>query len=279
MNVVAARFWNPEASHRSSNHWPCPVIQQNSIKKTADEPSAVTDKGHPVDFSAKHAEFDLLKRKVELLERELEDLAAEESWQPTSYYWAYHATSGFLLGVMGAAAALLMNVALAPIAGKHPLELIRVYLTFPLGADALSLADVANHVPTVRDGMILTFGCCLYLGTGMLIGMPFHVALTRTVPDGTARHRLLVASVLSLLIWLIGFYGILSWLQPLLFGGDWITSGKYLPWWVAAATHLVFGWTMALLAPMAKFLPYHTPAETNAESRSSANSGPIQPGS
>ncbi|TXT37644.1 MAG: hypothetical protein FD138_609 [Planctomycetota bacterium] len=231
-----------------------------------------------MDFSAKHEEFERLKRKVELLERELGDIAAEESWQPTSYYWAYHVTSGFLLGVMGAAAALLFNVVLAPIAGKHPLELIRVFLTFPLGADALSLADAANNVPTVRDGMILTFGCCLYLATGMLIGMPFHVALTRLVPNGTARNRLLIATGLSLAIWLIGFYGILSWLQPRLFGGDWITSGKYLPWWVAAATHLAFGWTMALLAPMAKFLPYPAPVETEDELRSPAEDGPIQPG-
>lgn len=32
---------------------------------------------------------------------------------------------------------------------------------------------------------------------------------------------------------------------------DWITSGQYLPWWVAGATHLIFGGTMALLAPVA----------------------------
>lgn len=231
-----------------------------------------------MDFSAKHQEFEELKRKVDVLERELGDMAAEQSWQPTSYYWAYHVTSGFLLGIFGAAAALLMNVVLAPIAGKHPLELIRVYLTFPLGADALSLANAAEEIPTVRDGMILAFGCCLYLGTGMLIGIPFHVALTRLVPDGSVRNRLLVGTVLAILIWLIGFYGILSWLQPRLFGGDWITSGKYLPWWVAAGTHLVFGWTMALLAPMAKFLPYHTPTEMNDESRPIDNDAVIQPG-
>ena len=45
---------------------------------------------------------------------------------------------------------------------------------------------------------------------------------------------LLVATVLSLLIWAIGFYGILNWLQPRLFGGKWTTSGKTLLWWVAA---------------------------------------------
>lgn len=230
-----------------------------------------------MDFSSKHQEFEQLKRKVEELERGLADQAAKPSWPASTYYWAHHVTSGCLLGVFGAAAALLVNVVLAPIAGKHPVELIRVYLTFPLGADALSLADAANNVPTVRDGMILAFGCCLYLVTGMLIGVPFHVALTRLVPNSSARNRLLVATCLSLAIWLVGFYGILSWLQPQLFGGDWITSGQYLPWWVAAGTHLVFGWTMALLAPMARFLPYKPPSERIA-SRELLNNGPIQPG-
>lgn len=228
-----------------------------------------------MDLTSKHVEFEQLKRKVELLEQELDELSAESSWEPSSFYWAYHVTSGFLLGAIGAGVALLMNVVLAPIAGKHPLELIRVYLTFPLGAEALSLADGAGGVPAVRDGMVLAFGCCLYLGTGMLIGMPFHVGLTRFTPDGSLRNRLLVATGLSLAIWLIGFYGILSWLQPRLFGGSWITSGQHLPWWVAAATHLVFGWTMALIAPLAKFLPYQSPINDEAPI---LDDGPLQPG-
>ncbi len=68
-----------------------------------------------------------------------------------------------------------------------------------------------------------------------------------------------MASVVSLAIWGINFYGILSWLQPLLIGGDpgnWITNPSYLPWWVAAATHLVFGWTIALLYPLGEYTPY-----------------------
>ena len=51
-----------------------------------------------------------------------------------------------------------------------------------------------------------------------------------------------MASGLAIAVWLVNFYGILSWLQPLLFGGNWIV--ERIPWWVAAATHLVFGWTM-----------------------------------
>ena len=38
--------------------------------------------------------------------------------------------------------------------------------------------------------------------------------------------------------------------------GNWITNPSYLPWWVAAATHLVFGWTIALLYPLGEYTPY-----------------------
>ena len=98
--------------------------------------------------------------------------------------------------------------------------------------------------------VILAIGCCLYLATGMLLGIPVYLALTRFAAKGGLIARLAVASVVSLAIWGFNFYAVLSWLQPLLIGGDpgnWITNPSYLPWWVAAATHLVFGWTIALL--------------------------------
>jgi hypothetical protein len=54
-------------------------------------------------------------------------------------------------------------------------------------------------------------------------------------------------------------------LQPLVIGGDpgnWITNPNYLPWWVAAATHLVFGWTIALLYPLGVYTPYRNRRDT-----------------
>jgi hypothetical protein len=154
--------------------------------------------------------------------------------------------------------ALLVNIIGATIVGKHPLELIRVYLTFPLGEQALLLGDPAR-VANAADGMILAFGCCLYLATGMVLGSLMHVILART--GGGLARRLAVASVAVLVIWLVGFYGILSWLQPLLFGGNWIVDPRYLPAWVAAGTHLVFGWTMAALYPLGRFVPYQPVTE------------------
>jgi hypothetical protein len=208
-----------------------------------------------VDFSTKHHEFEALKARVGQLEAELQDVEAQKPWQPTGTYPEYHATTGFLLGGIAAAAALLVNVIGAPIAGKHPLQLIRVYLTFPLGEQALALANPGAGDLAMSDGMILAFGCCLFVATGMLLGMPFQLVLSSCNGKSTAAKRLAIASGLALVLWLFNFYAVLSWLQPLLFGGNWIVDSNILPPWVAAGTHLVFGWTMALLSPLGQFLP------------------------
>ena len=200
------------------------------------------------------------------LETELTTAAARPGWRATEYYAAYYATAGFLLGSFGAMASLLFNVVGALAVGRNPVELIRVYLTFPLGEKALLLTE-GSKVYAVNDGVILAFGCCLYLGTGMLLGIPVYMALARFAADGGLLKRLVVAGAVSLVIWLINFYGILSWLQPLLIGGEpgnWITNPQYLPWWVAAATHLVFGWTIAILYPLGVYRPYKRPTEIAA---------------
>jgi hypothetical protein len=212
-----------------------------------------------MEVESRLQELEALKAQVERLENEVAMARFGPGWRATSYYGAYYATAGFVLGSLGAIVSLLFNMVGAPIAGKSPLELIRVYLTFPLGENALRLTE-GQHAYAINDRVILAFGCCLYLFTGMLLGVPVNMALARFAGDGGVVKRLLVASVVSLLIWGIMFYGILSWLQPLLVEGDpgnWITNQAYLPWWVAAATHLVFGWTIALLYPLGEYRPYH----------------------
>lgn len=212
-----------------------------------------------MDVPLKQREFEALKARIDQIEEELLEAKAGEHWRPTRFYSAYYATTGALLGIFGATVALLVNVIGAPIAGKHPLELIRVYLTFPLGEMALRLTDPARNVPVVEDGMVLSFGCCLYLATGMLLGIPFYLALTRFGNGTSLARRLAASSVLALALWIALFYGVLSWLQPMLFGGDWIVT--LVPWWVAAGTHLVYGWTMAVMYPFGQFKPYELPTE------------------
>jgi hypothetical protein len=201
-----------------------------------------------------------LRERVQRLESEV---AADETlgqWPPKGFYLEYYATTGFLLGIFGAMASLLVNVIGAPIAGKSPLELIRVYLTFPLGAKALQLASQQTDVYAIGDSVMLAIGCCLYLGTGMVLGVPYFIVLARLTIGKSTIYRLLVSTVLSLLVWLITFYGIIAWVQPALIGGHWIVDPAVLPVWVAAVTHLVFGWTLALAYPLGRFQPYPQPS-------------------
>lgn len=209
-----------------------------------------------MSIPSKQQEFEMLQRRVAELEQELADAQVDDSWRTRAgYYPAYAATTGFLLGGIAAAVALLVNIAGAALVGRHPLELIRVYLTFPLGEQALQLATVPRGPGTIDDRIILLLGICLYLGTGMLIGTVFQLILSTYTRGQSLRKRLACASATALVIWLVNFYGILSWLQPLLCGGNWIVNPRFHPIWVAAGTHLVFGWTMGLLYPLGEFQP------------------------
>lgn len=188
--------------------------------------------------------LDDLREEVARLEAELAPRPiTEPSWPPKTYYATYHLLAGMVLGLIGAASSLLFNIVGAAMVGKHPLELIRVYLTFPLGESAL----------TLESGFALAAGCCLYLGTGMFGGIPFHMVLSRWFDRSPGMVRFVVTTVLAMGVWLINYYGVLAWLQPLLIGGNWIV--EQVPVVVAVLTHLVFGWTMLLVDHWGRFVP------------------------
>ena len=87
-----------------------------------------------METETKEQEIERLRARITALEAEIvADHAPGPRWRPSGYYTAYYATAGFMLGAFGAMVSLVFNVILAPVAGKTPLELIRVYLTFPLG--------------------------------------------------------------------------------------------------------------------------------------------------
>ncbi len=185
-----------------------------------------------------------LRSKLQKLETALAEPAPAGEWPPRTFYTVYHALAGFALGIFGACTSLLFNIigSLILQPGESALRLIQVYLTFPLGEQALH----------INEGLTLAVGVCLYLGTGMLLGMPFHLVLSRYFDRSSFTVRLGVVTAMGLALWLINFYGILFWLQPLLFGGRWIVD--LIPWWVAASTHLVFAWTMLLVQPLGVFM-------------------------
>lgn len=196
-------------------------------------------------------ELQSLRARIDDLEREI--TGPPQPWQPKEYYTVYYATTGFMLGAIAAASSLVFNIIGSSLFAKHPLELIRVYLTFPMGAQAL-------NYDTVNNGLIMAIGCCLYMATGMVYGILFEIVLTRFANDASWAARFTIVTALAIAIWLLNFYGILSWLQPLLFGGRWIIDS--VPWWVAATTHLVFGWTMLVVYPLGRYTQYRPVPET-----------------
>lgn len=171
------------------------------------------------------------------------DAGGRVAWPPQGYYLMWHVLVGLMLGLLAAAVSLLFNVIGAPLAGESPLQLIRVYLTFPMGAGALA----------ATEGHVLTVGCILYLITGGLYGVLFHLVMSWYFPRARLLRRFIVLSLMGLGLWILNFYMILSWLQPALLGGRWIVT--QIPPWVAAGTHLVFAWTILLIESWGRFDP------------------------
>jgi len=148
-----------------------------------------------------------------------------------------------LLGAIAGAVSLMANVIGSVVwttaggVADSPLRLIQVYLTLPVGDRALYL----------NSGWTLLGGCLLYLATGALYGMLFETLVEYFLPRADLLVRAIPFAVLSLALWFVNFYGIILWLQPVVFGRTWIV--ELIPWWVAAGTHLLFGLTMAVLSP------------------------------
>ena len=189
----------------------------------------------------------LVQEHVEAI-RKLEaapiDEAPAAGWPPDGYYMLWHILVGMMLGSIGALVSLAANVIGAPLFGERPLQLIRVYLTFPMGERALD----------AEQGMVVFVGCTLYLVTGALYGVFFHLLMSLFFSEATRSKRFLIGSLVGLGLWIVNFYLILSWLQPLLLGDNWIV--RLVPFWVAALTHLAFAWTMLAGELWGQFEPY-----------------------
>jgi hypothetical protein len=198
-----------------------------------------------MDREAKLAEIESLQARLGQLEAEVHDLAAGEVWTPPKYYTAYEMMGGMVLGLIAAGASLLFNVIGGLMFGKHALELIRVYLTFPMGEPALEL----------ENGFALAAGVCLYLMTGMSGGIPIHMILSRYFKQSSGMVRFVAATVLGIGVWLVNFYGFLYWAQPLLIDGQRYIVDN-IPIYVAIATHLIFAWVMLALHRWGQFVPY-----------------------
>jgi hypothetical protein len=172
------------------------------------------------------------REAISKLQRESER-EQKGDWPPQDFYLVWHLVFGITLGGLGALVSLALNAIGAPLFGQPAMQLIRVYLTFPMGEQAL----------VAEQGLVLSVGAGLYLAAGAIFGVIFHFILRR-FRHGSKLRLFAVASLLGLAVWIVNFYLILSWLQPALLGGRWIV--EQIPFWVAALTHLAFAWTIWL---------------------------------
>lgn len=186
-----------------------------------------------MDSTTRRRKIDEHLEAIRTLEVEAATDTTASHWPPSGFYFVWHLGTGLLLGALAATVSLLANALAAPIFGQRSLELIRVYLTFPMGEKALDL----------DSGTVLFIGCLLYLVTGAVYGVVIHLVLTVYFGEADNRKRFLVATGVGLGLWVLNFYLILSWLQPMLLGGNWIV--RLVPPWVGALTHLAFAWTVA----------------------------------
>ncbi len=194
-----------------------------------------------------------LLRELEMHRREeariREQLSREAlgDWRPPGFYLMYHLMAGVTLGGIGAAASLLWNVlgATLMLPEEHPLYIIQVYLTFGMGEAALSMEPGANRA------LLLFAGSILYLATGGLFGVLLHLMLAGWMSGMGAALRGLAALGFGAALWLVNFKVLLPWLQPQLFGGNWIA--ELTPWYVGLSTHLVFAAVVFLLQSWGRF--------------------------
>lgn len=144
------------------------------------------------------------------------------------------AALGWAAGFLGAGASLGFNIAGAWLLGIEPLRLLRIYATVIEGPAAL---DVSRS-----DFFLATL--ILHLATGWLFGVVFAIGARRFCCSGLGRYAVAGAGY-GIAIWLVNFYGVLSWLQPLLYGRPFILTE--IPIAVAVLTHVSYGLTVALV--------------------------------
>jgi hypothetical protein len=185
-------------------------------------------------------EIELHRRKIEELEEQLEQLAQPgRAWIPERFYTAYHALAGIIIGAIAAWVALAFNALGSEILHRDPFRLMKYYATIFTGdlteANRAAALMVAIGIHTI---------------TGALCGAPIHVVASRFFPGRGLKTRAAWGVVLGLVMWLVNFYGVLSWLQPLLVGRFYIGE---IPVWVAALTHVSFAVTVLVLQPLGAF--------------------------
>ncbi len=185
--------------------------------------------------------------------RELEKLVAGETtqraapWPPEGFYLTFYIVTGSILGILASLTSFLFHVFGSLTISQDPYYILRVYGTVFLGQEALTSQDL-NFFMLVA---------VVHFSVGALAGAVFHVAVNYFGPSG-AGQQILAGALYGLVMWVVNFYLVLMWLEPALVGQAYVL--ELMPAWVAALTHIVFGLTLGILQPIARFDPVRTTA-------------------
>jgi len=188
-------------------------------------------------------EIEQLRSALGALESELHQQPPATTWPPVGFYLTYYIVAGTTIGILGSVTSFLLNVLGSLLVKQDPLYILRVYGTIFLGDRALVTEDL-NFFMLVA---------VVHFSVGASAGAVFHVVVNRFWPERPTL-QLVLGGVYGLVMWLVNFYLVISWLQPLLVGEPYIL--ELMPFWVAAATHVVYGLTLGLLQPIGRFVPY-----------------------
>ena len=160
----------------------------------------------------------------------LEGIVVEEHWRSL-----YFAGIGFAAGFLGSSVKLVSNIIGASALGVDPLRLLRVYGTIGEGPKAL----LPNNASSLLDTLLM------HLIVGSALGAVFMLIAGTRSRSGRLFPFLAKGIGFGLAIWIINFYLLLSWLQPLINGEAYIV--KTIPWWIAAGSHALYGLTVAVV--------------------------------
>ena len=169
------------------------------------------------------------------------------SWPPVGFYLTFYIVAGATIGILGSVTSFLFNIVGSLVVKQDPLLFLRVYGTVFLGAKALTTDDL-NFFMLVA---------IVHFSVGASAGAVFQVFVSRFVPDRPSL-QIVLGGVYGLLMWVVNFYLVISWLQPRLVGQAYVL--ELMPAWIAALTHLIYGLTLGVLQPLGRFVPYRPAA-------------------
>ena len=193
---------------------------------------------------------DQILEQIEQHRRAIADLEARlapaphAEWHPGDFYTTFYIVVGMILGIIGGLTSFMFNFVGSALMAQSPMQFLRVLGTYFNGPEALTTTDFA----------FLMMVLLTHLSVGAVAGAVYHVWVNRYLPEGPLSKVLGSSALFGVGLWLVTFYGIISWTQPMLWGQAYVLDE--MPFWVALLTHLVYGLTLGLLQPLGKFVPY-----------------------